>query len=461
MRSISSASMVAFIGTISLIGCTGEETGGTEGVGGSIAAVGGATPTGTTTPIPGVGGATGSSSVAFGGAVTRGGSSGVVGGSSSSTVISTGGSTPSGGATAKGGSPSTGGSSSKGGSTAKGGSPSTGGTSSKGGSTAKGGTTSTGGTTARGGSSSTGGTPPVAFKCDNLRVAAGTSGQAKPSGAAGGLKVLDWAGFKGAVSFTFDDGNTSQITNYSKLQATGAKVTFFLVSGWSNASNAVWKTAVTDGHGIANHTKSHQSAGSLADLQAAEDFIKSTFNVVAYSMAAPNGDASWASVAPQLLLLNRGVSNGLIGPRDSSNQYNLPAYLPPSGASSSTMDGEVNAAKSAGKWKIFCVHGFTGDSSAYQPVDATNMATTMSNAVKGGVWTETMTNVGAYWIGQKLIPASATTTATWTLPAHFPPNMCLRVTTTGGTVKQNGTEVPWNDHGYYEISLDAKSVTIQ
>jgi peptidoglycan/xylan/chitin deacetylase (PgdA/CDA1 family) len=457
VRSISSASILAFIGTISLIGCTGEETEGTEGVGGAIGAVGGSTLTGTSNPGPGVGGATGSS----GGAVARGGTSGAAIGGKSGTSVATGGSAPNGGATAKGGTTSTGGTASKGGTTAKGGTTSTGGTTSKGGTTAKGGTTSTGGTTAKGGTTSTGGTPPVAFKCDNLRAAAGATGQAKPSGAAGGLKVLDWAGFKGAVSFTFDDGNTSQITNYSKLQATGAKVTFFLVSGWSNATNAIWKTAVTDGHEIANHTKSHQSSGSLADLQAAEDFIKSTFNVVAYSMAAPNGDASWASVAPQLLLLNRGVSNGLIGPRDSSNQYNLPAYLPPSGAASSAMDSEVNAAKSGGKWKIFCVHGFTGDSSAYQPVDVTNMATTMSNAVKGGVWTETMTNVGAYWIGQKLIPATATTTATWTLPAHFPPNMCLRVTTTGGTVKQNGTEVPWNDHGYYEISLDAKSVTVQ
>jgi uncharacterized membrane protein YfbV (UPF0208 family) len=94
-------------------------------------------------------------------------------------------------------------------------------------------------------------------------------------------------------------------------------------------------------------------------------------------------------------------------------------------------------------------------------VDINAMTTTLSNAVKNGLWADTLSNVGAYWLGQKLIPPSATTNASWTLPAHFPRNMCLRVTTTGGTVKQNGEIVPWNDHGYYEVSLDAKSVTVQ
>ena len=34
------------------------------------------------------------------------------------------------------------------------------------------------------------------------------------------------------------------------------------------------------------------------------------------------------------------------------------------------------------------------------------------------------------------------------------------VTTDGGVVKQNGAAVPWDDHGYYEISFDAGEVTL-
>lgn len=49
---------------------------------------------------------------------------------------------------------------------------------------------------------------------------------------------------------------------------------------------------------------------------------------------------------------------------------------------------------------------------------------------------------------------------TWTLPDHFPPNQYLRVKTDGGTLKQNGSALTWDGHGYYEISLDANSVTL-
>ena len=384
-------------------------------------------------------------------------------------IVSSGGAQATGGNTTMGGSPATGGIPATGGTTASGGSAlggmmPTGGTPSMGGVDA--GSVDTGtkpdsNNVATGGTIATGGSVSSPFKCSNLSAHPGTTGKGKPSGAVGGLKILDWAGFTGAVSFTFDDNNPSLISNYPKLQATGAKVTFFIVSGWTSATNAIWKTAITDGHEIGNHTQSHSSNADASDLKAAQDFFKSDLGVTPFTMAAPNGAASWVSVAPTLLIANRGVANGLVGPRDNTDPFSLPAYLPPTNAGASQMDGEVNAAKTANKWKIFCVHGFTGDSAAYQAVNLDGMTTTMSNAVKNGLWTDTMGNVAAYWLGQKAIPASATTSATWTLPANFPPNMCVRATTTGGALKQKGAEVPWNDHGYYEVSLDAKALTIE
>ena len=85
----------------------------------------------------------------------------------------------------------------------------------------------------------------------------------------------------------------------------------------------------------------------------------------------------------------------------------------------------------------------------------------MTKAISDGYWTDSVVNIGAYYRGQDAIPSSATTSAKWTLPAHFPPNMCVRITTTGGTVTQKGAEVPFDSHGYYQISLDALEVTIQ
>jgi hypothetical protein len=34
------------------------------------------------------------------------------------------------------------------------------------------------------------------------------------------------------------------------------------------------------------------------------------------------------------------------------------------------------------------------------------------------------------------------------------------VTVPGGTVTQSGAALPWDAHGYYEVALDAKSLTV-
>jgi Polysaccharide deacetylase len=315
-----------------------------------------------------------------------------------------------------------------------------------------------------GGSVSTGGTGPTAsFKCDNLTLAPTTTTAApKPGGAAGGLKVLDWAGFKGAASFTFDDNTPSQMPNYAAIKATGGHVTWFVVSGWLNgtADVAKYKATIADGMEMANHTNSHSSSASESDLKTAQDFLKSSFSVTGNSMAAPNCADAWASVAPNVLFQNRGPCGGgiaTISPRDNTSQYKLPAWLPATGESAATMSGAITA----GKWRIFVIHGFDDQGGTYQPVPIANVTGAMSKAVMDGFWVEGMTNVGAYWQGQKLIPETATTSATWTVPAKFPPNMCVRVTTSGGTVTQKGETIPWDSHGYYQISLDAGEVTVK
>jgi hypothetical protein len=289
------------------------------------------------------------------------------------------------------------------------------------------------------------------------------TGVAKPAGAVGGLRVLDWAGFVGAASFTLDDNTPSQMPNYNALKATGGRVTWFVVGEWLNGQTSAinqFKATIADGFEVANHTYTHQSAGSQSDLQQAQTFITQNFGVTAHSMAAPNCAAAWQSVAPMVLFQNRGPCGktaATVAPRDNTSPFALPAYLPDTGESAASMSSAITA----GRWRIFVLHGFDSQGGTYQPVPIANVTGSMSKAVMDGYWVETMTNVGAYWQGQKLIPASATTSATWTLPDKFPPNMCVRITTTGGTVTQKGETIPWDDHGYYQISLDAEEVTVR
>jgi peptidoglycan/xylan/chitin deacetylase (PgdA/CDA1 family) len=453
-----------------IIACTGTPgasgTGGSPGHGGSST-----TASSSASSAQGSGGTTSSSanggSSPIGGAKATGGSTATGGTSSGSTTSpATGGSIPTGGSSATGGSIPAGGTSSGGGGpqggsaiggATKGGSASGGnggGAGSKGGSSGA----ETGGTKANGGSggSATGGTPSggaVASSCANLAFAPDTTGKSKPTGAAGGLKVLDWAGFKSAISYTFDDANSSQINNYPAMKAAGGHFTFYLISSKSEASNAVYKTAVKDGHEMGNHTSNHSNCDSASTIDAASTFIKSTFGVTAYAFAAPNGSAvcNTSSVSSKFLT-DRSVAGGSMNPGDISSLTWLPSDI----ASSSNM------APTAGKWRTICIHGFTGGSDgAYQAIALDSFTSAAKAAVSGGSWVETVTDVAAYQVGQNAISKATGNNITWSLPSVFPPNMCVRVTTTGGTVKQNGKEIPWDDHGYYEIALDAKSLTIE
>jgi peptidoglycan/xylan/chitin deacetylase (PgdA/CDA1 family) len=322
---------------------------------------------------------------------------------------------------------------------------------------------------AGGGFGGTGGRPGDAMGASSCGLpAAGATGVPRPEGAAENLEVLDWAGFRAAVSYTFDDANTSQIAHYAELQALGVPMTFYLQTGKSSAASDTWAQAVRDGHELGNHTESHQRSGTGEDLDAATAFIQEHFGVTPYTMAAPYGDSSYVSLAESRFLMNRGVGGGRISPNGDSNPFNLPCHIPDEGAEASALNSVIDATRSAGSWQIVLVHGFTGGGDgAYQPIDIEEFLSSVEHATSlGDLWIDSVVHVGAYWIAQKLFSglspstSGSETTWSWTLPDHFPPGMCLRVRTDGGTLTQNGQVLAWDDHGYYHVGLDVGSVVL-
>jgi hypothetical protein len=103
----------------------------------------------------------------------------------------------------------------------------------------------------------------------------------------------------------------------------------------------------------------------------------------------------------------------------------------------------------------------------FGPVDIGAVTGSMRHAQSfGDVWADTLVNVGAYWRAQKVFSSLTPTTRhrattwTWTLPAHFPPGKFLRVTVDGGTLRQGERTLAWNHHGFYEVALDAGTLTL-
>ncbi|MET0794905.1 MAG: polysaccharide deacetylase family protein [Polyangiaceae bacterium] len=314
-----------------------------------------------------------------------------------------------------------------------------------------------------------------------------TTGVVKPSGVPGTLKVVDWAGFKGALSFTFDDSLGSQINHYPELNAVGVPMTFYMVC--ANDSNKVfWTKVAHDGHEIGNHTMHHcfsytavggscdwgVSLGAGPELDVCTTHIEEQLGVKGvYSMASPQGDAGWGVPAESRFLVNRGISDtpGGVAPNDSTNAWNLPCHL--ANEAEKAVGGFnliTDSVRTNGSWRIILNHSViaAGESNdGYHPVDPAEVVAAMTYAKgKLDVWVDTVTSIGAYWRAQKVVSTAALVQIgsdqvfSWTLPDNFPPGQYLRVTVAGGTVKQCGTPLTWDTHGYYEVALDAGALTI-
>lgn len=312
----------------------------------------------------------------------------------------------------------------------------------------------------------------------------------RPSGRPGNFRVLDWAGFRGAVTYTFDDSQPSQIEHYAELQAAGVPVTFYLSSGWESTSPqyvATWQQAVRDGHEIGNHTVHHCNADltgcaigtpladPLAEIDVNAAYIaEHTGQRLTLTMASPFGDANWDAFARQRVFLHRDVFQGLVAPNDNTDPFHLPTMMagaPEFGGiddQQSTFDGLIDTARLTDSWLNFLFHTILPTTNNwFGPVDIGAITGSMQHAKSShDVWIDTMLQIGAYWRAQKLfsgltpIRIGPVTIWTWQLPDHFPRGKFLRVRVDGGTLRQLRGPLRWNQHGFYEVSLDDRVLVL-
>lgn len=307
-------------------------------------------------------------------------------------------------------------------------------------------------------------------------------GIARPAGTPGNLTILNWAGFDSAVSFTFDDSQPSQIDHWAELRAEGVRMTFYLNSAnnWYPNYDATWNEVASRGSELGNHTVNHCHApdttgctnylGSLdLEIDQCSAYIQTRLgqsNV--WTFAFPFGDLGWEPLAPSRFLVARGVFSGMVAPNDNTDPFNLPTIAAAGGEAATVFNADIDSAVTQRRWLIFLFHTILPDPQNWVAgVDISSITGTIDHAKSlGNLWIDSVVNVAAYWRAQKLLAAATPTSSgtsrtwTWSLPAHFPSGKYLRVRVDGGTLTQGAGPLAWDPHGFYEIALDAGTLTL-
>src|SRR5262249_20347718 len=145
-------------------------------------------------------------------------------------------------------------------------------------------------------------------------------------------------------------------------------------------------------------------------------------------------------------LFARTVGDGAVSPTAELDTNRLPTYTVQAGDTAAVFESKLDAAADAKSWRTLLFHSLTPtDQNWYAGGAAADVVASLEYGKdKGRVWLDSVVNVGAYWLGAKLLRATQPAasagrlTWSWTLPANFPPGKYLRVTTGGGHLSQNG-----------------------
>ncbi|MBR4784926.1 MAG: polysaccharide deacetylase family protein [Fibrobacter sp.] len=283
------------------------------------------------------------------------------------------------------------------------------------------------------------------------------------------ITTVPWNGHPGAVSFTFDDSEISQLNNlgdyFEKNQ--DIKVTFFMTGGMNAGNQSKYFPMAEKGHEIGNHSKTHSDLTKSNNLKSEITDYKydleqrSKAEVVAF--ATPYcyyNDAVEAEIA-KAHIVNRNCQGATkykwneepIWERISSDCYQ---------GNTQQSKGNMSEAKQKNAWTVQLNHGVDGAGFGYG-ITPSDMISIMDEAKAQGLWRAPMGRVAAYYRAHFVIDKAAATDieggfkVTWKSPhSAMPKSVPLRVNIEGAegkTVKQKGKEIQAEEDGSYVIEF--------
>lgn len=214
-------------------------------------------------------------------------------------------------------------------------------------------------------------------------------------------EVGTWGDFaKGAVSFTFDDNTSNQLTVAQPMfDELGFHMTMFVVVDWVGAENlSKFIPAFKAGHEIASHTVAHNS--STSELKPSQDAIKSK---VPGEMCATIAYPGCNYVNPSPYYIAGRICQGTANGKTPSDFTRISATMCGSTGPNTTqaLNGIADQAASQNQWGVYLLHGMapvaSGESDYSQTSpDALKGCLAYLDKNRSKVWVETFGNVARY-----------------------------------------------------------------
>jgi len=219
-------------------------------------------------------------------------------------------------------------------------------------------------------------------------------------------EVGTWGDFaKGAVSFTFDDNTSNQLTVAQPMfDEFGFHMTMFIVCDWVGDKLADYKAPFEKGHEIASHSVSHPSGTMPANqLGPSQQKIKEAIpGEMCATIAYPNCNSPGDNEVKKYYIAGR-ICNGAANGKTPSNFMQISSTMCGSTGANTTqaLNGVADQAASQGGWGVYLMHGMDPVASG-----ESNYSQTSPQALKGcleyldknrnKVWVETFGNVARY-----------------------------------------------------------------
>ena len=236
-------------------------------------------------------------------------------------------------------------------------------------------------------------------------------------------EIGTWAGFrKGAVSFTFDDGAPSHVSDAGPLfDKYGYKATFNLVVNW-NPDWSGFGNMAKNGHEIASHSNTHgqnMSGEEASSKKAIEGKIQQKYGII--TLAYPNCNVPNESAVLQNYIVGRicNSGNSIVGKDGPSNWARVPAIMTgPNG--SNDFKGPMGSVVNSNGWVSFLTHGFQGKNNGnatYSPTDIGLIEDALKYAQQNDkdIWVAPMGHVAMYIKERKAAKIEASGSGTITV----------------------------------------------